>query len=1223
MDDTGATISGPGGNESGSTSEAHAAAKAASGGAKELTKEQLLGYIKKLKHKVKEVETELQQIKTQHAALQVDHTELEGRAAALTKKDRETDNRLIQAAEDVHRAEADGKSRVNASQTRVDELDRGLEESRRAKDGQIELAERAKRAEGELQRAQDRIATLETDLAASLASASSTAAAKVEASTPSTFTNEVGEMARLQAENEEMNGKLKMLIERYKALQTKAKSVVEEKAGLAQELEAARAATAAAVAATTEVATGVQQQLERAKEELVHVRAERDGLTTELASLRVAATAGPGVLQHEQQEQYQQLLKELEQVRRERDALTVELKSLRATAAEATVAAQEQHVEGQQQELLQLKKERESLAAQLASWRSEAEAAQAAYAASQAQHELAFAALQNEQETLQGKIAALSQQPEEEIETIGREDNDNKKGLEKEVKLWQGEVASLKEQPKEGSQAQTAQVELERALACLQEERDMLRGNVAEITERLVEADAAKAVLMEEAQKSVDTHHQEVQRLQRELDAATAAATAERERSLDSSHDNGAAVVEALAVSQKEVVSLQLQLEAQQTKVNELQLKVAAAKTERETVRAQLAAELRNAEQQVRKAEGEVAAVEGQKKEQEEMVKRLKTLLAKSRSVIQLRDQELGKIKAAAEAEAVAPSSFTVTLRVRAGQGGKEAGGKEGKEDGMIWCHVVLPLPPVPAAPAAMQDELSVSSSTSEPPTLPQQQQEQQRPSTLWIKEETVREWTKQALANAPGSVASVSCWPAVLQETWVSKEEGLTHALEEERKAKQLLEAEFDKYRARAHAALKKATERSGEDKHRDRYVEEENARLIEEREQWEAVARELEDKIKELEVVVQELREEQEERMKAAERGWKKAVEEEERRGMILLGEAEAKADMRWKETVAEWSKKMEASEREGDALEEKIIELEGQLKAAQAAAVAADNAAKAASAAAAMAKATATAQARDEAAAAAAAAATFTAGRVTGKFLSFEQQRGEGGEGGGNRQVDDDGRYDPVQRSTNQRTGHSVTPLDIPPPPLSSSSSAGGGGFGSTSGSGVGGGGGGGRDGEGDLASLGDQYVVIKQLTADFQSERLRDLQLIAQMQEEMSEMNATQAKLQEQERVLKVALRTAEESLARERELHAGPVNVEYLKHAIYGFLTAHNDKERLTLLSVIVTMLHFSPEEASKARAATQGGEGVVGGVKGWISSKLGGGGGGGGGGGMVRDGGPV
>lgn len=150
-----------------------------------------------------------------------------------------------------------------------------------------------------------------------------------------------------------------------------------------------------------------------------------------------------------------------------------------------------------------------------------------------------------------------------------------------------------------------------------------------------------------------------------------------------------------------------------------------------------------------------------------------------------------------------------------------------------------------------------------------------------------------------------------------------------------------------------------------------------------------------------------------------------------------------------------------------------------------------------------------------------------------------------------------------------------------------------------------------------------MVIKQLTADFQSERLRDLQLIAQMQEEMSEMNATQAKLQEQERVLKVALRTAEESLARERELHAGPVNVEYLKHAIYGFLTAHNDKERLTLLSVIVTMLHFSPEEASKARAATQGGEGVVGGVKGWISSKLGGGGGGGGGGGMVRDGGPV
>eukprot|EP00624_Nannochloropsis_granulata_P004041 evm.model.NODE_30272_length_18210_cov_22.873146.1 len=1045
MDDPGATITGPGGNEIGSSSEAHAAAKAASGGAKELTKEQLLGYIKKLKHKVKEVETELQQTKTQHAALQADHMELEERAAALTEKDRETDNRLIQAAEDVHRAEADGERRVKALQTRVDELDRGLEEARRAQDGQIELAERAKRAEGELRRAQDRIATLEADLAASLASASSTVAAVVEPPTQPASTNEAGEVARLQAENEEMNGKLKMLIERYKALQTKAKSVVEEKACLAQELEAAQAAAAqaAAVVATTEATTGVQQQLERAKEELVQVRAERDGLTIELASLRVAATTEAGAPQHEQQEQYQQLVTELKQVRGEREALTGELESLRAAAAEATVARQEQQqLEGQQQELLQLKKEREDLAAQLTSWRDKAEVAQAALAASQALHEEALAALQNEQEMLQRKNAALMQQPEEGIENVGREDHDKEKErLEQEVQL------------KEETQAQAAQVELKRTLASLEEERQMLRGNVDEMMKRLVEADAAKAILMEETRKTIDTHYQEVQRLQGELDAALAEATAERERFLDPPHDNGAAAaaaatataaaaVEALAVKEEEVASLQQQLEAQQTKINDLQSTVTAVKTEEETARARLAVELSNAQQQATDADRKVVAVEGQKKEQEEMVKRLKTLLAKSRSVIQSRDLELGKIKAAAEAEAVAPSSFTVALRVRAGQGDKEEGGKEGKEEGMVWCLVVLPPPPpVPVpAPAATQDELSMSSSTSEPPPLSQQQQQQQQPSTLWVKEETVRDWVRQALATNLGSVVDVSSWPAVLQETWASKEEGLTHALEEERKAKQVIEAEFDKYRARAHAALKKATERSGEDKQRDRLVEEENARLIEERGQWEGVAQELEEKVKELEVVLQEVREEQEERMEAAERGWKRAVEEEERRGMVLLGEAEAKADMRWKETVAEWSKRVEASEREGDVLEEKIIELEGQLKAAQAAAVAADNAAKAASAAAAMAKATATAQARDEAAAAAAAAATTsTAGRVTGKSLSLEQQRGGGGEGGGNRQVDDEGRYDPGQRSTNQRMGPSVTSLDIPPPPLSSSSSA----------------------------------------------------------------------------------------------------------------------------------------------------------------------------------------
>lgn len=56
------------------------------------------------------------------------------------------------------------------------------------------------------------------------------------------------------------------------------------------------------------------------------------------------------------------------------------------------------------------------------------------------------------------------------------------------------------------------------------------------------------------------------------------------------------------------------------------------------------------------------------------------------------------------------------------------------------------------------------------------------------------------------------------------------------------------------------------------------------------------------------------------------------------------------------------------------------------------------------------------------------------------------------------------------------------------------------------------------------------------------------------------------------------------MARERELHAGPVNVEYLKHAVYGYIIASTDKEKLTLLSVISTMLHFTPEEIARAKS---------------------------------------
>jgi len=314
-------------------------------------------------------------------------------------------------------------------------------------------------------------------------------------------------------------------------------------------------------------------------------------------------------------------------------------------------------------------------------------------------------------------------------------------------------------------------------------------------------------------------------------------------------------------------------------------------------------------------------------------------------------------------------------------------------------------------------------------------------------------------------------------------------------------------------------------------------------------------------------------------------KAVKEEAERGSRLLEEAAGEADRRLRETVAEWTQRVEAQDREGDALEEKIAELEGQLQAAQAAVLAARDAAKAAVTAGASTKGA--ERPRDGTPSELPAPGPFShqdKGAFTSLPAASEQDRGH-------RQAIDGDTDGLGQGSSNLSRGRTLAPLKIPPPPLSPSDAE--------SSSGV---------GEGDAVGLGEHYVVIKQLTGDFQKERVRDLQLIAHMQEEITELNAKQARLQEQERGLKAALQKAEDSLARERELHAGPVNAEYLKHAIYGFLTAHTDTERQTLLSVIVTMLHFSPEEAAKAKAATQAKGGLRAGVTGWITAKLGAGG---------------
>jgi len=73
-----------------------------------------------------------------------------------------------------------------------------------------------------------------------------------------------------------------------------------------------------------------------------------------------------------------------------------------------------------------------------------------------------------------------------------------------------------------------------------------------------------------------------------------------------------------------------------------------------------------------------------------------------------------------------------------------------------------------------------------------------------------------------------------------------------------------------------------------------------------------------------------------------------------------------------------------------------------------------------------------------------------------------------------------------------------------------------------------------------------------------------------------------------------------SLGRERELHKDAVSADYLKKVVYGYMICTAPNERLPLLNVIATMLHFTPEEIQRARSLNDKG----GGVTGWLSSKL-------------------
>ena len=1063
MDDPGATAAGQGS----SGREAHAKG----GGAKELTKEQLLGYIKKLKQKVKEVENELQESKAQHAALQSDHLELEERAAVLGEKDRSADDRLIQAAEDMHRVHTEAEGREKVLQARVAELEHEIEAARRTQDGQIEQAERAKRAEGELRRAQERIAFLE-------AAHDTRAPGPLPSATPNSESDDKEQVAGLQEEKEEMQLKLKLMVDRYKTLQAKAKSVVEEKACVLQQLEALQAATAESEKQAAGCLASIKEDF----------RQEKERLAAEIATLSAASEEA----RNESESQAQMLADlrvETERMRSEQAELTAELVSLREKAR-----AREEEAAGGSWEASE----------EAAALRSRVEALETARGDWQTRHEDAMSEFKKEKEALAARNAALAQQLEgrdSEIERLTKEAQASTKavqGLQAELENVKGKLAALEEaRASEGSAMSSGD------------------GDMAAM-------DVTKAALEEEK----------------------------------------ATLQERLEGAEKELDSLRAQMESLQS---EGEAKVMS-----------LRQELAGAEEARAEVQGRVEALEAQRKEQDETVKRLKTLLSKSRSIIQSRDQEISKSKAAAEALAAPPASFQVAMRVRTDS-------SDGGPAGTVWCLVVSPpSPPIQPAPASSQDLCGLSPSSPGDPSV---SDPAPPPASQWVAEEKALAWTREALARVPGSVLEVNDWPVVLQEGWAQRESSLRSAMEEEVAGRRAVEEEFHRYRGRAHAALKKATERSGEEMQRDRALEEEKLRLAEERAALERTVMSLEEELTQARADLEETREAMQARLEMVEHACEKAVKEEAERGSRLLEEAAGEADRRLRETVAEWTQRVEAQDREGDALEEKIAELEGQLQAAQAAVLAARDAAKAAVTAGASTKGA--ERPRDGTPSELPAPGPFShqdKGAFTSLPAASEQDRGH-------RQAIDGDTDGLGQGSSNLSRGRTLAPLKIPPPPLSPSDAE--------SSSGV---------GEGDAVGLGEHYVVIKQLTGDFQKERVRDLQLIAHMQEEITELNAKQARLQEQERGLKAALQKAEDSLARERELHAGPVNAEYLKHAIYGFLTAHTDTERQTLLSVIVTMLHFSPEEAAKAKAATQAKGGLRAGVTGWITAKLGAGG---------------
>lgn len=222
-----------------------------------------------------------------------------------------------------------------------------------------------------------------------------------------------------------------------------------------------------------------------------------------------------------------------------------------------------------------------------------------------------------------------------------------------------------------------------------------------------------------------------------------------------------------------------------------------------------------------------------------------------------------------------------------------------------------------------------------------------------------------------------------------------------------------------------------------------------------------------------------------------------------------------------IHEQRQRLEAAERDGEELAEKLAGLEGEKKAQAQRIVALEQAVADAQAATAKAKASAGSrrgsvvgyEERGDAATQRAMSLAFSSHQAGAQEAEALGATTEGKTAAASEEAGDEigeGKKKPpppplpLQLPPSPSSSPPQAPSSSPPEPsLSLSASAG---DASSSGAGAGG--------------LEQSYVVIQQLQRDFQAERSRDLQLLAKLQQELASLHAEVARLQEQERGLKV-------------------------------------------------------------------------------------------------------